>query len=81
MQPKIDIRGYFTKKEAAFYCSISGKTLDRWLKTGLPSIQVTPGGRVLIRIEDLDHFLNTKKITRTSSLARVVVKTNGEVQR
>lgn len=79
MQPYVDSRGFLTKKKAASYCSVSVKTLDRWLRGGLPSIQVTPGGYILIKTDDLEQFLNSKRVQRGALLDDLVKVTLKEM--
>jgi len=81
MQLKMDTKGYLTKKEAAIYCAVSVKTLSRWSQLGLPSIQVTPGGRVLIHIKDLEDFLHTKRVVTKVPLDTLVESTLRELSR
>lgn len=75
MKPNEDKKAFFTRNGAAHYCSVSVRTVGRWLQYGLPYIQATPGGRVLIRIEDLNHFLNAKSVKRTQPFDRMAEKT------
>lgn len=79
MQTNGSTKGYFTKKEAAFYSAVSVKTLSRWLQEGLPAIQVRRGGRVLIRLTDLDAFLNGKRVIQSTSLDNLVETTLREL--
>ena len=81
MKTNEDRKAYFTKTGVAHYCSVSVRTVGRWLQHGLPYIQATPGGRVLIRVGDLDFFLTTKSVVRTPPLDRVVEETLREERR
>jgi predicted site-specific integrase-resolvase len=79
MQPYVDSRGYLTKKEAAAVGRVSVKTVSRWLQMGLPYIQVTANGRILIKDEDLEQFLNSKRVQRGALLDDLVTQTMKEM--
>lgn len=70
---------YLTKKKVAERCSVSSKTVGRWIQAGLPAIQVRPKGRLLIRIKDLADFLNIKRVAQSPSLDSLVEETLREL--
>lgn len=47
----------YTIPEIANRYSVSPATVTRWLQAGLPAKQLRPRARVLIRPEDVEHFL------------------------
>jgi excisionase family DNA binding protein len=49
------MRTYLTRREAADTARVSTKTIDRWIKAGLPVSR--PGRRVLIDMDDLLEFV------------------------
>jgi excisionase family DNA binding protein len=53
---------YLTKKELMAYLKISRTTVDRLMQQGLPYIKLER--RVLFKCEDVDAFLETKKIVK-----------------
>ena len=53
--------GYLSIKGAAEYASVSKKTIQRWIKGGLPAHQGTARGKVLIRPADIDVYLTRKQ--------------------
>jgi len=53
---------YLTKKELMAYLKISRTTVDRLMQQGLPYIKLER--RVLFKCEDVDTFLETKKIVK-----------------
>jgi|SRR5215831_3449266 len=48
-----------TPQDTARTTGVSVATVRRWLKTGLPYSQPKPGGRILIKREDLERFLES----------------------
>lgn len=49
---------YMTRKEAAAYARVSTKTIDRWIRLGMPATRI--GGRVLIRPAALSRWIEVK---------------------
>ena len=39
-------------------CGVSVRTVRRWLEVGLPFSQPIPRGRIIIKTDDLNHFLD-----------------------
>lgn len=56
----VDIRG------AAARHSVSVRTLRRWIKQGLPVHQVSPRAKILIRLDEIDHFLSARRVVAPS---------------
>lgn len=63
--------GYFPIMEAAKYASVSTKTIQRWIRSGLPVFQGTARGKVLIRPADIDVYL-TRKQARQLDLDAII---------
>ena len=57
-------QGYLSLKRAAAYADVSVKTVQRWIKAGLPVYQGTMRGKVLIRPADIDAYLTRKHAPR-----------------
>ncbi len=53
-------KGYLSLAEAAEYCSVSARTLKRWIAAGLPTHQGTARGKLLLRVEEIDQFLTRR---------------------
>lgn len=53
----VDQQGYFPLRKAAAWAGVSLKTLQRWIRRGLPVYQAGPREKVLIRPADIDQFL------------------------
>ena len=53
--------GYLPLHDAASWAGVSVRTLKRWIKKGLPTYQVGPREKVLIRPADIDAFLSRKQ--------------------
>jgi hypothetical protein len=62
---------YLPIEGAAKYASVSTKTIQRWIKAGLPVYQGTIRGRVLIRPTDIDLYL-TRRQARQINLDAIV---------
>ncbi len=65
-------RGYLSLRDAAAWASVSVRTVERWLLLGLPTSQVTPRGRRLVRVADLDTFLAGKRRVQKQELNALV---------
>lgn len=52
-----DAPRWFSLEEACSAASVSRSTLERWRRSGLPTVPV--GGRVLIDPDDLRAFINS----------------------
>jgi excisionase family DNA binding protein len=82
MPTPIERPGYLQLREAAKWASVSTKTVQRWIKRGLPhySSSASRGGRVLIRLEDLDQFIQgTKRQAPQIDLNKLVDETFREI--
>ena len=54
-------RGALTRSEAAKYLAISIRSLDNLLSAGeIPRVKI--GRKTVVRVDDLDNFLNRKKV-------------------
>ena len=53
---------YLSIEGAAQYASVSKKTIQRWIKGGLPVYQGTTRGKVLIRPTDIDAYLTRRQV-------------------
>ncbi|MBU2549281.1 MAG: helix-turn-helix domain-containing protein [Proteobacteria bacterium] len=63
--------GWFRPRDAAAYVGVSLRTLNMWLKAGLPHSRVK--GCVLIRRESLDSYLESFSVeTRDAQVDRLV---------
>jgi excisionase family DNA binding protein len=71
--------GYFPIMDAAKYASVSTKTVQRWIKGGLPVYQGTARGKVLIRPTDIDSYL-TRRQARQIDLDAIVNDTLRDLQ-
>jgi predicted site-specific integrase-resolvase len=49
--------GFLPLAAAANWAGISTRTLVRWIARGLPKYQAQRGGKVLLRISDIERFL------------------------
>lgn len=56
--------GYLPLREAAKWAGVSPKTMTRWFERGLPRYQVGTRGKVLVRREDLDVFIQNKSTVK-----------------
>jgi excisionase family DNA binding protein len=46
-----------TLRAAASFCSLSERTIKRMIARGLPVYRPSPGGKILIKPEDLDAYM------------------------
>lgn len=70
--------GYLSLEAAAKWAGhVSVRTILRWTKEGLPTVQVCPGGRRLVRIADLDAFLASRRAVQSCDL-NVLVDTTAQ---
>lgn len=53
-----------TVKEVVEQYSVSAKTVYRWRNNGLQYLQNSTGGKILVRREDLENYINTKNYGR-----------------
>lgn len=67
-----------TIKGAAARYSVSIQTIRRWIRHGLPYAQPIPGGTVLLRVQDLEAFLQ-RRTHAGDDLERMVDTTLGEL--
>ena len=72
--------GYLSLKLTSQWASVSLKTIKRWIAAGLPVYQGTPGGKVLIRPQDIDVFLQKRQVPQVD-LNRLVNETLKEMGR
>jgi hypothetical protein len=49
---------------------VSQRTLDRWIQQGLPVYQVSPHTKVLIRLADIEFFLQRKQLPKADLIAK-----------
>lgn len=63
--------GYLSLKAASQWASVSLKTLKRWIAAGLPVYQGSAGGKVLIRPQDIDQFLQRRQVPQVDVNALV----------
>ena len=49
---------------AANWCDVSRKTVQRWLRKGLPCYQEGPRSKVLIRPSDIEGFLKRRQVVQ-----------------
>lgn len=52
---------YLSIEGAAQYASVSTKTIQRWMRAGLPVYQGIARGKVLIRPTDIDVYLTRRQ--------------------
>lgn len=69
--------GYFSIKAAAKWAGdVSTRTILRWTKAGLlPTVQVVPRGRRLVRVRDLEDFLSGRRQVLKNDLNGLVEAT------
>jgi len=82
MTMRFERPGYLQIRDAAKWASVSAKTVQRWIKRGLPcyNSSETGKGRVLIRPDDLDHFLlESKREVKRIDLNKLVEDTLREI--
>jgi predicted site-specific integrase-resolvase len=82
MTMRFERPGYLQVRDAAKWASVSTKTVQRWIKRGLPyfNSSETGKGRVLIRPDDLDRFLQeTKREVKRINLNKLVEDTLREI--
>jgi predicted site-specific integrase-resolvase len=53
--------GYLSLKKAAAWADVSQKTIKRWIASGLPVYQSMPGGKVLVKPQEIDQFLQKRQ--------------------
>ena len=63
---------FVPKKYGAKSAHVSLRTFDRWIARGLPTYQAYPGGKVLVRLSDIETFL--KRTQRPQSNLDVIVE-------
>lgn len=73
--------GYLSLKAAAKWAGgVSARTILRWVEAGLlPTVQVVPRGRRLVRVADLDAFLASKRQLQKQDLNGLVSETAAEL--
>jgi len=49
---------------AANWCDVSGRTVKRWIRKGLPCYQEGPRSKVLIRPSDIEGFLKRRQVVQ-----------------
>lgn len=57
--------GFLDKQSAATYCDVSERTVERWIRHGLPIFRHTGKSKVLIRPVDIEAFLQREQATST----------------
>ena len=68
----ISPRLFLSKKHGAKSAGVSLRTFDRWIARGLPTYQAYPGGKVLVRLSDIESFL--KRTQRPQSNLDLIVE-------
>lgn len=63
--------GYLDLKTAAQWASVSTKTIKRWIASGLPVYQGSAGGKVLVKPQDIDQFLQRRQVPQVDVNALV----------
>lgn len=63
--------GYLSLKAASLWASVSLKTLKRWIASGLPVYQGSTGGKVLVKPQDIDQFLQRRQVPQVDVNALV----------
>lgn len=71
---KLSQQGFLTLQDAAQWASVSKKTLNRWIKIGLPYFQSGPRTKILLRPQDIEQFL-TRKVNPKESLEEIIEQT------
>jgi excisionase family DNA binding protein len=66
---------YGRVRDIAIYTGAGERTIRDWLKEGLPHIRVR-GGKILIKFEDIDHWLSQWKtsIDRAGRIVDLMIK-------
>jgi hypothetical protein len=64
-------KGLLSKKHAAVWADVSQRTIDRWIRKGLPVYQVSPQTKVLIRPADIEFFLQRKQLPKGDLITKV----------
>lgn len=67
MREKLGIRKYYTTTQAATVCHISPSTLLRAIRHKRLNAFATPGGHFRVAHDDLQAFLNSSRLTASSS--------------
>lgn len=65
--PAQDQKRYLSEKQTAEYIGLSVKTLQRMRANGNGMPFIKAGARVLYDINDLDHYMNARKVQSTSA--------------
>jgi len=63
--------GYLPLREAGRWAGVSQKTMQRWIKKGLPYHQAGPREKVLIRPADIEAFLTRRQAVDVNLSATV----------
>ena len=61
-------------KTTAQWCSVSPRTIRRWISAGLPIFQASPRSKILLRADDVQAFLSRQRPPQ-SDLDRLVAQT------
>lgn len=56
---------YMNQKQVCEYLNVSAHTVNAYVKSGLPIIQISDGGRSYYDREDVDSFMEDHKISCT----------------
>jgi hypothetical protein len=75
--------GYLSLKKAAAWADVSSKTVKRWIAAGLPVYQSMPGGKVLVKPQEIDSFLQKRQAPRVDvdALVNQTLKEMGQERR
>ena len=72
-------QGFMSLDSTANWCDVSRKTVQRWLRKGLPCYQESPRSKVLIRPTDIEAFLTRRQAERPA-LDTLVDEVMGELK-
>lgn len=67
--------GFLTLQDAAKWASVSKKSIERWIKKGLPVYQSGPRMKRLVRPRDIEQFLKTTPTLEIGFLTQLVSST------
>ena len=70
--------GYLTLRGAQAWTGMSQRTIKRWIVAGLPVYQGVTGGKLLVKPQDIDQFLQ-KRQTPKVDLDALVNETLREI--
>lgn len=71
-------QGWLKIKAASKYAGLSVRTMRSFLKTGLRYSRL-PSGTVLIKLQDIDHYLESYAVTNQNPVDDIVRNTLSEM--